>query len=255
MHVRILGAHQTEIGDSRPTALVIDGMLAIDAGSLCSGLSLADQRRLKALLLTHQHYDHVKDLPMIGLNLAYHGCLEVYGTRALFEAVSPRLLDGQLYPRFLEWPPERPSLRFIQVEEYGRFEVQGYSVLALPVPHSVPGVGFQVTSRDGRSLFFTGDTGGGLAGLWGRIAPDLLITEMTFPGGMEDLARQKMHLTPRQLREELVDFRRVKGYVPRVLLLHLDPAHEAGMASDVAGIARDLDAAITLAHEGMEVTV
>ncbi len=255
MEVRILGAHQTEIGDARPTALVIDGLLAVDAGSLCSGLTLPDQRRLKALLITHQHYDHVKDLPMIGLNLAYHGCLEVYGTGALFEALSTHLLDGQLYPNFLDWPPGRPSLRFNRIEEYGRFDVEGYSVLALPVPHSVPSVGFQVTSPGGGSLFFTGDTGGGLSHCWQHIAPDLLVTELTFPGAMEDLARRKTHLSPPQLKAELLDFRRAKGYVPRVLLIHLDPAQEAAVASEVAGIARDLDASITLGREGMTVTV
>lgn len=255
MQIRILGAHQTEAGDCKPTGLLIDGLLAVDAGSLCSGLSLAEQRRLKALLVTHQHYDHVKDLPMIGLNLAYHARLEVYGTGALFEAITPRLLDGQLYPNFLEWPPEEPSLRFHRIEEYRLFDVEGYSVLALPVPHSVPGVGFQVASPEGRSVFFTGDTGGPLTHCWEHIAPDLLITEMTFSGGLEDLARRKMHLSPGQLREELLGFRAVKGYIPPVLLLHLEAAREAGLASDMASLARELGASITLAREGMTVTV
>lgn len=255
MQVRVLGAHQTEVGDCKPTSLVIDGVLAVDAGSLCSGLSLPEQRGLKALLVTHQHYDHIKDLPMIGLNLAYHGRLEVYGSPALFEAITPRLLDGQLYPNFLEWPPEQPSLRFHRVEEYRRFDVEGYSVLALPVPHSVPGIGFEIVSPEGRSVFITGDTGGRLSHCWEHVAPHLLITEMTFTGSMEDLARRKMHLSPPQLRQELAEFRAARGYLPPILLLHLEAAQEARLAAEVAGLARELGASITLAREGMTVTV
>lgn len=255
MEVRILGAHQTETGEARPTSLLIDGLLAIDAGSLCSGLELPDQVRLKAVLVTHHHYDHVKDLPMIGLNLAYRGCLEVYGTGVLFETLSTHLLDGQLYPNFLEWPPGRPSLRSHRIEEYRPFDAAGYSVLAVPVPHSVPAVGFQVTSPGGRRLFFTGDTGGGLSPCWEHVAPDLLITEMTFVGEMQDRARQKGHLSPPQLAAELAGFRQAKGYLPRVVLVHLDQAREAEVAAEVAGIARELEASITLGREGMTVNV
>ena len=254
MEVRILGAHQTEVGDAKPTAVLIDGRLAIDAGSLCT-LGLPEQRRLESLLLTHQHYDHVKDLPMIGLNLAYHGCLEVYGTGALFEVLSSHLLDGQLYPNFLEWPEGRPSLRFNRIEQYRRFDLPGYSVLALPVPHSVPSVGFLVTSPAGGSLFFTGDTGGGLAHCWEHAAPDLLVTEMTFPGAMEDRARRSMHLSPPQLAAELRGFRRARGYLPQVLLVHLDASRGPELEAEVAGIARELGASIVLGREGMTVTV
>lgn len=255
MEVRILGAHQTEMGEARPTSLLIDGRLAIDAGSLCAALTLTEQLGLKAVLVTHHHYDHVKDLPMIGLNLAYLGCLDVYGSGALFEVLSTHLLDGQLYPNFLEWPPGRPSLRFNRIEEYRPFDAAGYSVLAVPVSHSVPAVGFQVTSPEGRRLFFTGDTGGGLSPCWEHVAPDLLVTEMTFSAEMRDRARQKMHLSPPQLAVELEGFRRAKGYLPRVLLVHLDRAREPEVASEVAAIARDLDASITLGREGMTVTV
>lgn len=255
MEVRILGAHLTEIGNAKPTALLIDGILAIDAGSLCSALTLQDQRKLKAVLITHWHYDHVKDLPMIGMNIAYYGCLDVYGTAALFEALATHLLDGKLYPNFLEWPNTRPALRFITLDEYERISVEGYGVVALPVPHGVPSVGFHVTSPEGRSLFFTGDTAGGLSRCWEHVSPDLLVTELTWPQKMEDWARRTTHLSPQLLRTELLEFRRLKGYVPRIVLIHLDPAHESEVASEMAEIARELDASITLGREGMTVPV
>jgi len=255
MEVRILGSHATEIASAKPTALVIDGTLALDAGSLCSGLNLQDQRRLKAILITHYHYDHVKDLPMIGMNFAYHGCLDVYGTAAVFEALSTHLLDGKLYPNFLEWPESQPALNFITVEEHERISIEGYSVMALSVPHGVPTMGFQVTSPEGRSLFFTGDTAGGLSGCWEHVSPELFITEMSWPQEMEACARRTTHLSPQLLRTELVEFCKLKGYVPRTVLIHLDPAHESEVDAEVAEIAQQLGASITLGREGMTVSV
>ena len=255
MEVRILGAHVTEIAGAKPTALVINGTLALDAGSLCSGLTLHDQRKLKAVLITHYHYDHVKDLPMIGMNFAYHGCLDVYGTTTVLEALSTHLLDGKLYPNFLKWPDLQPALNFIRLEEYERISIDGYGVMAFPVPHGVPSVGFQVTSPEGKSLFFTGDTAGGLSACWEHVSPELLITELSWPQEMEAWARRTTHLSPQLLRRELLEFRKLKGYVPRTVLIHLDPAHESEVAAEVAEIAQELGASIALGREGMTVSV
>jgi ribonuclease BN (tRNA processing enzyme) len=216
---------------------------------------LHDQRKLKAVLITHYHYDHVKDLPMIGMNFAYHGCLDVYGTTAVFEALSTHLLDGKLYPNFLKWPDLQPALNFIRLEEYERISIDGYGVMALPVPHGVPSVGFQVTSPEGKSLFFTGDTAGGLSACWEHVSPELLITELSWPQEMEAWARRTTHLSPQLLRRELLEFRKLKGYVPRTVLIHLDPAHESEVAAEVAEIAQELGASITLGREGMTVSV
>jgi len=255
MEVRILGAHVTEIAGARPTALVIDETLALDAGSLCSGLTLEDQRKLRAVLITHYHYDHVKDLPMIGMNFAYYGCLAVYGSAAVFEALSTHLLDGKLYPNFLQWPDPQPALKFIKLGEYESITIAGYSVMALPVPHGVPTVGFHVTSPEGKSVFFTGDTAGGLSGCWEHISPGLFITEMSWPQKMEPWARKTTHLSPQILKADLEEFRRLKGYLPRTVLIHLDPAQESQVAAEVAEIARELDASIALGREGMVVSV
>jgi len=47
-------------------SLLVDEELAIDAGSLASGLTFEEQARLSAVLLSHGHYDHVRDVPAVG---------------------------------------------------------------------------------------------------------------------------------------------------------------------------------------------
>jgi phosphoribosyl 1,2-cyclic phosphodiesterase len=68
MKIRILGAHNIETNTTSFTSILIDDILVIDAGSLTTNLSLKEQENLKAVLLTHQHYDHVRDILLLGMN-------------------------------------------------------------------------------------------------------------------------------------------------------------------------------------------
>lgn len=243
----------TEIAGARLPALVIDEILALDAGSLCSSLPLSAQQKLKAVLLTHHHYDHIRDIPIIAMNLSYFGVLEIYSTPQAFEVLSTHLLDGKMYPEFLKWPEEQPAVSFNTIEPYKPINIAGYSVLAVPVPHSVPTIGFQVTSPQGKKLFYTGDTGTGLSDCWEHVSPDLLITEISLPNKMEDRARKAGHLTPQLLKTELMKFRQVKGYLPPTLAVHLNQSLESEIETEVTEVARELEVDITLGQEGMKI--
>jgi ribonuclease BN (tRNA processing enzyme) len=253
MEIEILGAHMTEITSAKPTALVIDGVLALDAGSLCSSLPLPAQQKLKALLITHQHYDHVRDIPALAMNLSYRGVLQVYSIPPVFEVLSTHLLDGQMYPNFLKWPENQPAVKFITIEPYQLTNISGYSVLAVPVPHGVPTVGFQVASPQGKKVFYTGDTTVGLSACWEHVSPDLLITEISLPQQMEEWAKKTGHLTPGLLKTELLQFRQIKGYIPHTILIHINPALESEIEGEVAQVAQELEADIALGREGMKI--
>ncbi len=253
MQIQILGAHATEAKSARPSAILIDGVLSLDAGGLCSGLSLADQQKLKAILLTHHHYDHVKDIPLLAMNIAYQGTLAIYTTSTVIDTLSAHLFDDVMYPDFRQWPQHQPAVRFVTIEPHNPFEVEGYGVLAVPVRHSVPSVGFQLTSLQGKRLFYTGDTGGGLSECWQHVSPDLLITELTLPQKMEEWARKTGHLTPQLLKAELLEFRRVKGYIPSTIVIHMNPLLESEIVPEVAEVARELGAAISVGEEGARV--
>ena len=253
MEIEILGAHMTEMAGAKPTAMVIDGVLAIDAGSLCSSLSLDAQRKLEAILLTHCHYDHIRDIPFIGMNVSGQRSVDIYSNPETLETLHTHLVDGKIYPDFLKWPEDQPALRFITISPGEAFNVSGYSVVAVPVAHGVPTVGYQVSSPQGKKLFYTGDTGAGLDGCWQQVSPDLLITELSLPTRMEDWARKVTHLTPNLLHEELLQFRKVKGYLPSVLLIHLNLTLEDEIEKEVAQVARELGANIALGREGMKI--
>ena len=255
MRIEILGAHMTEIANIRPSALLIDDVLALDAGSLCSSLSLSAQQKLKAILLTHHHYDHVRDIPVLAMNLSPERSIEIYSTATAFEVLSTHLLDGAIYPNFLRWPDHNPAVRFTTITPYQPTDIAGYSVLAVPVPHTVPTIGFQITPHEGKKVFYTGDTGGGLSACWQHVSPDLLITELSMPQKREEWARTTAHLTPQLLKAELVQFHKLKGYFPPTILIHINPSWESEIEQEVAEVAQELGASITLGHEGMKINI
>lgn len=252
MNIRVLGAHNCESQNSKLISLLIDDTLAIDAGGLTSSLSLPAQQKLKALLLTHQHYDHVRDIPAIGMSLFLQGAsINIYASLPVYDAVTAHLLDGELYPNFLERPQGNPTIKFTIIEPYRTEQIEGYRVLAVKVNHPVPTIGYQVTSPDGKVVFYTGDAGPGLASCWEHVSPQLLITEVTAPDRYEEFGRESGHLTPSLLKQELASFQVVKGYLPQVVTVHMNPYLEKEIAAEIAVVAKDLDASITLAYEGM----
>ena len=253
MQIKILGAHATETASTKTMSLLVDDIIALDAGSLSSSLTLEEQLRLKAVLLTHQHYDHTKDIPMVAMNFVYRGTLPIYATKRVQDILSSHLLDGAIYPSFLEWPEKQPAAKFVALRPDEALTIEGYNILPVPVCHSVESLGFRVTSPEGKTLFYTGDTGPGLTQSWNKVTPDLLITEVSLSDKMEEWARKSGHLTPRLLQGELEDFRRVKGHIPHTVLVHLNGFLEDDIALEIDRVAKSLGAEISLGREGMKI--
>ena len=258
MEIQILGAHLLELKGARLTSLLIDGTLVVDAGGLTSALPLPEQKKIKTVLLTHHHFDHTRDLVTLAANAGYYwqGQLEVYALRYTLDIVTTCLLDGKIYSNFLEYPSkEKPTLILEAVEPYSRKTIAGYDVLAVPVKHSVPTVGYQITSSDGKSLFYTSDTTVGISDCWQHISPQLLIAEVTGPNRYGDWFKKAGHLSARLLKEELTQFRRLKGYLPRVIVIHIGNPFEQEIKEEVARVAQELEADISLGYEDMKVTL
>lgn len=252
MEVRFLGAHNTESRGTRMAAVVVDGVLALDAGGLTSGLSFEEQACLQALLLTHQHYDHVRDVPALAMNLFLRQrSIALYGPPEVRLALAG-LLNGDNYPDFLEKPEGKPTLRFCPVKSGDELDIVGYSVLPIPVCHSVPSIGYEIRHA-GKSLFYTGDTGPGIN--FSGMKADLIIVEVTSSARFEDFARESGHLTPALLEEELLGLQKLNGYLPKVVAVHLNPDLEVEIKRELAGVARRLGNRIDVAYEGLLVSV
>jgi ribonuclease BN (tRNA processing enzyme) len=253
MIIRFLGTHNAESKNTRLVSLLIDGVLAVDAGSLVSELTFPEQKKIKAILLSHGHYDHIRAVPAFAFNNSDR-TTEVIATPQALDILSSHLIDGVVYPEFTSEASflQKATIKLVPLGFFKRQNIVGYEVMAVPVQHPLDGVGFEITSSDGKTLFYTGDTGPGLSSIWGKISPQLLISDLTWPNSLANAAKDAGHLCPEMLKEELIEFRRVKGYLPKVVVIHLSPQHEPEIEKEVREVSKSLGISIDIAHEGEE---
>jgi ribonuclease BN (tRNA processing enzyme) len=253
MIIKFLGTHNAESKNTRLVSFLIDDVLAVDAGSLVSELTFPEQAKIKAILLSHGHYDHIRAVPAFAFNNSDR-TTKVIGTPKTLEILSSHLIDGVVYPQFTSEASflQKATIKLVPLESLQRQSIEGYEVMAVPVRHPLDGVGFEITSGDGKTLFYTGDTGPGLSSIWGNISPQLIITDVTWPNSLANAAKDAGHLCPKMLEKELAEFRRLKGYFPRVVIIHLSPQHEPEIEREVREVAKLLGTSIDIAHEGAE---
>jgi len=251
--VKFLGTHNAESKNTRLVSLLIDDVLAVDAGSLVSELTFPEQRRIKAILLSHGHYDHIRAVPAFAFNNSDR-TTKVVATSKTLEILSSHLIDGVVYPEFTSETSflRRATINLVPLEPLKRQDIEGYQVMAVPVPHPLDGVGFEITSGDGKTLFYTGDTGTGLSSIWSSISPQLVIIEVTWPNRLANTAKAASHLCPDMFKEELLELRRIKGYLPKVAVIHMSPQHERQIEREVREVAALLGISIDIPREGDE---
>lgn len=254
MRIRFLGCHHTETSNTRLSSLLVDKELVIDAGAITSTLTAEEQSQIKAVLLTHQHLDHVRDVPTLALNGFGSGVtLLVLGTPETLKSVKGHLLDGNIYPDFTQIPSaEEPRIQLVPLEPPEEREVCGYLVTPVPMIHCEGSVGYLVKSPSGERFFHSGDTNGeGLADIWQKLKPDLVVVEVTFPDSQEPLARLTNHLTPQLLGTEITKALNSDGEAPRFFVTHMNTLLEAEIQAELHILSKKLQIPITLAHEGL----
>jgi len=198
---------------------VVNDTVCVDAGAVGFALPLAAQRRIRHVLLTHSHLDHVATLPMliehVCADTAGDGRLTVYGGTHTLQCLRRHLLNGQVYPDFFELAqtPGTPfygRLRFEPLEPQRTRRLDDLTVTPVPVHHVVPCFAFLLEEPDA-AVAMVSDTGPTDA-VWTRLGrtPNLkaVFVEASFPNRLQPLADRSTHLTPQRLRGEIDKLKR-----------------------------------------------
>ena len=255
MQVRVLGAHNLETKATHHTCFLVDGVLAIDAGSLASTLGADEQRRISSVLLTHLHFDHARDLPTLGLaTIDEPTAIDVFAEQRTLDSVRGHLLDGEVYPDLTRGLNEAPpALRFCPLTEGEPLRVLGYDVDPVRADHPVPTVGY-IVGADGSRVGFSGDTGGKLMSFFTHErAPQVLFVDVTFPDRLAERARRSRHLTPSTLKRELGEALKAGVKLPRIVPVHRNLAAESEILKELAAVESSLGVELEPGYEDMVV--
>jgi len=241
MKIRVLGCHGGELPHHRTTCFLIDGKMTVDGGTITSVLTYEEILKIDDIFLTHSHFDHVKDVPLMTDLLVgkRKTPVIVHGPDETMACMDKDVFNNRLWPDFRVIPTrEAPVIKFDSVPVNKTFTCGEYKMQAIPVHHPVYSVGYIIEGPTG-AIAFSGDTGP-TEELWKAInaTPNVkaVFVELSFPNSLQWLADISGHLTPRTVMSELekLDRRGAKIY-----LYHLKPSVVNEVKKEIAALGHD----------------
>jgi len=234
MNIRVLGAHGSDLLLKSPdgpricrsVGFLVNDEVMVDAGTLVAGLTLEEQKRVKHIILSHLHFDHIKEIPPLvdNINGKVDHQVVVASLSSSIEGLQKHIFNDMVFPNFFDLKGPFPSILRAQGLEAGK-EISvsaGVSVTAIPVNHTVETAGF-VIRDDSAAWIYSGDTHH-TEEIW-RVAaqtPNLkgVFIEVSFPDSMMDMAIKSKHLTPTLLAQE---FRKIGKPDLPIFVYHMKP--------------------------------
>jgi cAMP phosphodiesterase len=219
-------------------AYVINGTVAVDAGSLGLYGTPQEQARVRHVLISHSHIDHTASLPIFLENAfqATSDCVTIHAGEEVLDALRRDTFNGRTWPDFvaLSEGSRTPLVKLHRLEPFRPVVVEGLTVLPVPVDHAVPTFGFVIT--DGTtSVVIPSDTAPTEA-IWraANEAPGLaaVFLEASFPNTMTGLAETSKHLTPALFGGEVGKLTRP---VP-VVAVHIKPRFREAVTTELLAL-------------------
>ena len=190
------------------TCFLIDDCVAVDAGSIAIALTNEQRSKVKDIIITHPHMDHVASLPIFidDLYPSLQEPMRVHATPEVIQLLERDIFNWNLYPRFSDLKNDYgPVMEYVPIPIGKPFTVAHLNVVAVPVNHIVPTVGL-VVSDGQKSVAFSSDTAE-TDEFWKILNEmkdlDALLIEASFPNRMAKLAEVSRHFTPASLGQEL----------------------------------------------------
>ena len=224
--------------EQRLTCYLIDDCVAVDAGSLAIATTADQRHKVRDIIITHPHMDHIASLPIFIDDLfpTLKDPVRVHATPEVIDLLERDVFNWNVYPRFSELKNDfGPVMEYVPIPKGQEFKLAHLTITAWPVNHIVPTVGLIVS--DGKStIAFSSDTAE-TEELWEAINRtahiDALLIEASFPNSMAKLAEVSTHFTPATLSRELGKLRH-NGL--DILAVHLKPTYREKIIEELEGL-------------------
>jgi len=210
MRLKVLGAYGASDAEHNLTGYLLDDWLAVDAGTLTSKLSVAQQARIQGVFITHPHADHIRDLPHLIHNRFSQqaGTLTVFASKEVMDLLSKNVFNGIVWPDFsgiVSPLTNKPAVQYRALTPGKRIVFNDVGLTAVNVDHQIPAAGV-IVEMGGQAIVFTGDTGP-TQEIWKRTNKTqnvvAVVTEASFPNDQQSLADETAHLSPQTFGDEL----------------------------------------------------
>ena len=237
MKLKVIGSSGGEFPGHNLSAYLIDDKMLLDAGTIGATLREPSQWRIRTILITHAHLDHIKGIPFLADNLVIKNkahSVTIISMQSVLTALKKNLLNNRIWPDFtIISAASRPVLVLKSLSPGKPLKIHGYTITAYKVNHSVPAVGYIIEDPEGRRLLYSGDTGPTEA-LW-KAAQHIncAIIEVSFPNHMKHLAMKTGHLTPELLLKEV---RKIECPPEKIFITHPKPLYLKQIRREIKGL-------------------
>jgi ribonuclease BN (tRNA processing enzyme) len=219
------------------SSALLNDTIVLDAGCIGFFGTPQEQARVRHVLLSHTHIDHMASLPIFVEN-AYEGRADpvtIHGSRSVLDCCQRDLFNDRLWPDFIALSQnDRPFLKLSLFEPDTTIELDGLRITAVPLNHVVPTVGYLIADR-GSTVAYVTDTAASDE-VWRRAnaVPDLkaVFLECTFPNALAWLADVSRHLTPATFAAEVAKLARP---VP-VIVIHIKARYQPEVVAEVRAL-------------------
>lgn len=224
--------------EQRLTCFLIDDCVAVDAGSIAIALTNEQRPKVKDIIVTHPHLDHIASLPIFidDLYPTLKEPVRVHATPEVIALLERDVFNWNVYPRFSDLKNDYgPVMQYVPVPLGTPFKVAHLSVTAVEVNHIVPTVGL-VVSDGKKSVAFSSDTAE-TEEFWKIVNEmkglDALLIEASFPDRMAKLAEVSRHFTPASLHEEL---KKLNHNGMDIMAVHLKPTYREEIIAELKAL-------------------
>ncbi len=227
MKIRVLGCSGGIGGDLRTTSFLIDDDVLIDSGTGVGDISLNKMSGIRHIFLSHSHVDHIAGLPLLVDSMfgVHEDPIVIYAQKKTIKALKKHVFNWVIWPDFSTLPDEdRPCIRFEVMHPGETRTIRNRLFEMIPVNHTVPGVGYSVTSHR-KTVAFSGDTTTNDT-FWARLNEyeniDILFIETAFANHDLEISRMSKHYCPDLLAQDLLKL----NHRPQLWLTHFKPGEE-----------------------------